>query len=116
MKFQMDIFKKSLIKVYFDLEYTENQFNQILRWIKNNFETTYDKDADLYFGPTQTLDNLQKSFMEYIEQVNKHTKALTGEEACHYYEEWIYMYAEALSAHAINHILKENVDKIFENY
>jgi hypothetical protein len=109
MKFQMDIFKKSLIKVYFDLEYTENEFNQILRWIKNNFETTYDKDADLYFGPTQTLDNLQKTFIEYVEQINKHNKALTREEACHTYEEWIYMYAETLSVHAFNQILKENI-------
>ena len=38
MKFQMEIFKEKLIEVYADLEYSFDEFEKILRWIKNNFE------------------------------------------------------------------------------
>ena len=38
MKFQMEMFKEKLIEVYADLEYTSDEFEKILRWIKNNFE------------------------------------------------------------------------------
>ena len=62
MEFQIDTFKEKLAEVYVDLEYSFDEFEKILRWIKNNFETTYNKDADLYFGPTQNLHNFQKSF------------------------------------------------------
>ena len=92
IKFQMEIFKEKLIKDCIDLKYTSDEFEKILRWIKNNFKNTYNKDADLYFGPTQNLHNLQKSFELYIEQINKHNVSIFGSEACHTFDEWLYMY------------------------
>lgn len=111
MKFQMEIFKEKLIEVYADLEYTSDEFEKILRWIKNNFEKTYNNDADLYFGPTQNLHNLQKSFNLYIEQINKH-----NEEACYTFDKWMYEYAESLCVHAYNEILKNYLNETFKNY
>lgn len=112
----MEMFKEKLIEVYADLEYTSDEFEKILRWIKNNFEKTYNNDADLYFGPTQNLHNLQKSFNLYIEQINKHNMSFFESEACHTFDEWMYMYAESLCAHALNKILKNSLNEIFKNY
>lgn len=117
MKFQMDIFKEKLAEVYVDLEYTSDEFEKILRWIKNNFETTYNKDADLYFGPTQNLVNCQKSFELYIEQIKKHDKKMGISNTYHHtFEEWMYMYTETLCVHAFNQILKNHFDETFKNY
>ena len=111
MKFQMEIFKEKLIEFYDEHECTQDEFEKILRWIKNNFEKTYNNDANLYFGPTQNLRNLQKSFELYIEQISEH-----NEEACHTFEEWMYMYTDSLCIHAFNQILKNHIDETFKNY
>lgn len=116
MKFQMDLFKKKLIEVYFDLEYSFDEFEKILRWIKNNFEKTYNKDVDLYFGPTQNSVNLQKSFELYLEQIKNHDKKFGSSKSYHTFDEWIYMYTESLCVHAFNQILKNHLDETFKNY
>ena len=116
MKFQMEMFKEKLIEVYADLEYTPDEFEKILRWIKNNFEKTYNNDADLYFGPTQNLHNLQKSFNLYIEQINKHNISMCESKACHTFDEWMYMYTESLCVHAFNEVLKNYLNETFKNY
>ena len=116
MKFQMEMFKEKLIEVYADLEYTSDEFEKILRWIKNNFERTYNNDADLYFGPTQNLHNLQKSFNLYIEQINKHNISMCESKACHTFDEWMYEYTESLCVHAFNEVLKNYLNETFKNY
>lgn len=116
MKFQMDIFKEKLSEVYVDIEYTSDEFEKILRWIKNNFEKTYNKDADLYFGPTQNLVNLQKSFELYIEQIKKYDEQFGLSPSHHTFDEWMYMYTESLCVHAFNQILKNHFDETFKNY
>ncbi len=108
--FQIDTFKEKLAEVYVDLEYTSDEFEKILRWIKNNFEKTYNNDADLYFGPTQNLHNLQKSFELYIEQINEY------HEVHHTFDEWMYEYTESLCIHAFNEILKNYLNETFKNY
>ena len=116
MKFQMEMFKEKLIEVYADLEYTSDEFEKILRWIKNNFETTYNKDADIYFGPTQNLVNFQKSFKLYIEQIKKHDKKIGTSKSYHTFDEWMYMYTESLCVHAFNQVLRNHFDETFKNY
>lgn len=116
MKFQMETFKEKLIEVYADLEYTSDEFEKILRWIKNNFEETYNNDADLYFGPTQNLVNLQKSFELYIEQIKKHDKKMGLSKSCHTFDEWTYEYAESLCVHAFNEILKNYINETFKMF
>ena len=117
MKFQMDIFKEKLAEVYVDLEYTSDEFEKILRWIKNNFEKTYNKDADLYFGPTQNSRNLQKSFELYLEQIKNHDQKMgLSKSYRHTFDEWMYLYAESLCVHAFNQILKNYFDETFKNY
>ena len=116
MKFQMDIFKEKLIEVYADLEYTSDEFEKILRWIKNNFEKTYNNDADFYFGPTHNLHNLQKSFELYIEQIKKHDKKMGLSNTYHTFDEWMCLYAESLCVHAFNQIFKNYFDETFKNY
>jgi hypothetical protein len=111
----MEIFKEKLIEVYADLEYSWDEFEKILRWIKNNFEKTYNNDADLYFGPTQNLVNLQKSFELYIEQIKKYDKKI-GSKTYHNFNEWMYMYTESLCVHAFNEILKNHLKETFKNY
>jgi hypothetical protein len=111
----MEIFKEKLIEVYVDLEYQFDEFDKILRWIKNNFEKTYNKDADLYFGPTQNLVNLQKSFELYIEQIKKHNKKM-GSSKSHTFDEWMYEYTESLCVHAFNESMKTYLNEIFKNY
>ena len=91
MEFQIDTFKEKLSEVYVDLEYSFDEFEKILRWIKNNFEKTYNDDADLYFGPTQNLVNFKKSFKLYIEQIKKHDRKFGSSESCHTFDEWMYM-------------------------
>ena len=115
MKFQIDTFKEKLIEVYVDLEYSSDEFEKILRWIKNNFEKTYNNDSDLYFGPTQNLENLQKSFELYIEQIKKHDKKI-GSKTYHTFNEWMYMYTESLCVHAFNEVLKNYLNETFKNY
>ncbi len=116
MEFQIDTFKEKLAEVYVDLEYSFDEFEKILRWIKNNFEKTYNNDADLYFGPTQNLTNFKKSFKLYIEQIKKHDKQFGLSESCHNFDEWMYMYTESLCVHAFNQILKNHFDETFKNY
>ena len=116
MEFQIDTFKEKLAEVYVDLEYSFDEFEKILRWIKNNFEKTYNNDADLYFGPTQNLVNFKKSFKLYIEQIKKHDKQFGSSESCHNFDEWMYMYTESLCVHAFNQVLKNHFDETFKNY
>ena len=112
----MEIFKEKLIEVYVDLEYSSDEFEKILRWIKNNFEKTYNNDADFYFGPTHNLHNLQKSFELYIEQIKKHNEKNFSLKTCHTFDEWMYEYTEALCVHAYNEILKNYLNETFKNF
>ena len=107
--------KKILLR-YTLINACEEEFEKILGWIKNNFEKTYNNDADLYFGPTQNLPNFQKSFKLYIEQINKHNMSFFESEACHTFDEWMYMYTESLCVHALNQILKNSLNETFKNY
>ena len=83
-------FKEKLIEVYADLEYTSDEFEKILRWIKNNFEKTYNIIGDLYkkefeYQPSIKVqetneifldissDDVQYNFVEYSARRNQNT-------------------------------------------
>ena len=117
MKITINEFKKNLSDVCSEIEYSKEEFVEILNWIKNNFEMTYNEEADLYFGPTQTLDNIQKSFMKYVEQINEHARHVSDEGDTDYHpNELKYMYVEALCIHAYDQIIKKEINRVFQSY
>ena len=117
MEFQMDTFKEKLAEVCVDIKYSKEEFIEILNWIKNNFGTTYSEEADLYFGPTQTAANIQKSFVKYVEQINERAGHISGEEYTDYDpNELKYMYVASLCVHAYDQIIKKEINRVFQNY